>query len=119
MVAEKVYDLLPKSLPKFIGDLPSTDTNVVALLEYDGATSTEFFGMKDVSSLYHPIVKIIIRNKSYSEAQAWVEQIKTILHRHHDAYFLSVLLVGSPMYLGRSVMKLHEFQVTFRTEVKE
>lgn len=119
MVAEKIYDILPSDLPKTIGDLPSTETNAVVILEYDGATSTEFFGMKTESSLFNPIVKIVIRNSSYEEGQTWSELIKSTLHRYHDESLLSVLMVGSPIYLGRSPMKLHEFQVTFNTQVKE
>lgn len=120
MVADKIYDLLPANLPKTIGDLPSTETDAVAIMEYNGATSTEYFGMRnEENSIFQPIVKIVVRTDSYEEGVAWSELIKQTLHRHTDEYFISVMLVGTPMYLGRDEMKLHEFQVTFKTQVKE
>ena len=119
MIAERVYELLPTEWPLVIGDLPSTNNVVVGIMEYDGATSTEYFGDKDGSSIYGPIVMIVIRHTSYATGQQWATQIRDTLHRYHDDSILSILLVGSPIYLGRSPEKLHEFQVTFRTQVKE
>lgn len=120
MVADRIYDLLPASLPKTIGDLPSTETDAVAIMEYNGATSTEYFGMRNAgNSVFQPIVKVVIRTDSYEEGVAWSELIQNILHRYADEYFISIMMVGTPMYLGRDEMKLHEFQVTFQTQVKE
>lgn len=119
MIAEKIYDMLPSDLPKVIGDLPSTSNVVVGIVEYDGSTSTEYFGARDVSSIYAPIVKIVIRHTSYATGQQWAAQIRDVLHRYHDDNLLSIMLVGAPIYLGRNEQKLHEFQITFRTQVKE
>lgn len=120
MVAEKIYDLLPQSWPKVVGDLPSTNGVAVGIMEYDGATSTEFFGATN-SSLFNPIVKIVIRHTSYPEGQAWSEEVKNILHRYRNEStgILSSLIVGTPMYLGRNDQKLHEFQATFNISIKE
>lgn len=120
MVAEKIYDLLPQAWPLVIGDLPSTADTVVGIVEYDGATSTEYFGATS-QSVFNPIVKIVIRHTSYSEGQAWAEEVKNVLHRYHDEDkgILSILMAGTPMYLGRSEQKLHEFQVTFNISIKE
>lgn len=120
MVAEKIYDLLPQDWPLVIGDLPSTADVVVGIVEYDGATSTEFFGATD-TSVFNPIVKIVIRSETYSEGQAWAEEAKNTLHRYHneDIGILSILMAGTPMYLGRNEQKLHEFQVTFNISIKE
>ena len=120
MVADKIYDILPPGLPKTIGDLPSSETDAVAIMEYDGATSTEYFGMRNAgTSVFQPIVKVVVRTDSYEEGAAWSELIKKTLHRYTDNYFLSIMVLGTPMYLGRDEMKLHEFQITFRTQVKE
>ena len=120
MVAEKIYDLLPQEWPLTIGDLPSTSEVAVGIMEYDGATSTEFFGATN-ESLFNPIVKIVIRHTSYPEGQAWADDVKDTLHRFHNEAIgiLSILMVGVPMYLGRNEQKLHEFQVTFNISIKE
>lgn len=120
MVAEKIYDLLPQEWPLVIGDLPSTNDIAVGIIEYDGATSTEFFGAFNCT-VFNPIVKIVIRHTSYPEGQAWAEEIKDTLHRFHDedSGILSILIAGSPIYLGRNEQKLHEFQTTFNISIKE
>ena len=119
MIAEYIYDLLPGDWPKVIGDLPATSTTIVGVMEYDGATSTEFFGSQQNNSMLRPIVKIVIRHTSYEIGQQWATEAKEILHRYHDDKLLNVLLVGTPIYLGRSPEKLHEFQVTFSIIIKE
>lgn len=120
MVAEKIYDLLPQEWPLVIGDLPSAADIVVGVVEYDGAPSTEYFGVVN-ESLFNPIVKIVIRHMSYSEGRTWADEVKETLHRYHneDIGILSILMVGTPMYLGRNEQKLHEFQVTFNITIKE
>jgi hypothetical protein len=120
MVAEKIYDLLPQEWPLVIGDLPSTNDVAVGIVEYDGATSTEFFGAVS-GSVFNPIVKIVIRHTSYPEGQEWADAVKNALHRYHneDVGILSILMAGTPMYLGRNEQKLHEFQVTFNISIKE
>ena len=128
MVAEKIHNLLPQEWPLVIGDLPSTSENAVGIIEYDGATSTEYFGVRDTfalrasaASIFNPIVKIVIRHASYSEGQKWSDEVKDTLHRFHDDYIgiLSCLMAGTPLYLGRNDQKLHEFQVTFNISIKE
>lgn len=118
MIAEKIYDLLPQDWPLVIGDLPSTADIVVGIMEYDGATSTEYFG-RDSKSEFKPIVKIVIRHESYSKGQAWSEEVQNVLHRYRneDIGIQSCLMIGTPMYLGRNEQKLHEFQVTFNISV--
>lgn len=120
MVAEKIHDLLPQEWPLVIGDLPSASDVVVGIMEYDGATSTEYFG-ETSKSLFNPIVKIVIRHTSYPEGQSWADEVKDRLHRYHneDTGIQSCLMIGAPMYLGRNEQRLHEFQVTFNISVKE
>ena len=120
MVADKIYDLLPQEWPLTIGDLPSAADTAVSIVEYDGATSTEYFGVSN-ESLFNPIIKIVIRHTSYPEGQTWAEKVKDTLHRYHnkDIGILSILMAGTPMYLGRNEQKLHEFQVTFNISIKE
>lgn len=120
MVAEKIYDLLPDTLPKVIGDLPGAETDIVAIMEYDGVYSTEYFGSKNDSvSVLRPIIKVLIRNSTYQTGSKWADLVKDTLHRYYDDYFINIMLVNSPIYLGRNAMKQHEFQVTFNTQIKE
>lgn len=119
MIAESIKSLLPSELPVVIGDLPATTQSIVGVLDYDGATSTEYFGARKETSIFNPIVKIVVRHTSYETGNQWIEQIRDTLHRYHDDFFLSILTVGSPSYLGRSAEKLHEFQIIFKTQVKE
>lgn len=120
MIAEKIHSILPQEWPLFIGDLPSTSDVAVGIVEYDGATSTEFFGATN-SSLFNPIVKIVIRHSEYPTGRDWADEVKDTLHRYHNEKegILSIFIVGTPMYLGRNEQKLHEFQVTFNISVKE
>ena len=95
MVAEKIHSLLPQEWPLFVGDLPSTSNIAVGIIEYDGATSTEFFGATN-KSLFNPIVKIVIRHSEYSTGREWSEIIKDTLHRYHNEELgiLSILISG-------------------------
>ncbi len=117
MISEKIYNLLPAEMPKYIGDLPSAPEIAVAIMEYSSGVGTEYFA--ESGSLFSPVVKIVVRHTSYELGSAWSEQIKEALHKYHDDFFLSILIVGTPIYLGRDEQKLHEFQVTFKTQVKE
>lgn len=113
MIADNVYDILSAAhsdWPMTVGALPSTNANAIGLMDYDGYTSTEYFGS---GSVFQPLLKAVVRNNSYEEGQEWCEAIKDALHRYHDDTFLSILLVGDIMYLGRGETKLHEFQLTF------
>ena len=119
MLEDKVLGLLPSTIPAIIGDLPGTTQDIVCIMLYDGNYNTEYFGKVNDSTIYQPVVKIVVRSADYQKGSQWVKQIKDALHRHTDQYFLSILLVGSAMYLGKSDQKLHEFQETFKIQVKE
>lgn len=127
MIEDILLGLLPAELIPFatIGDLPGTQSNAVCLMLYDGSTNTEYFGGRAGSTIYQPIVKVVSRNYSYETAARWISLVKEALHRYTDADkgtdgpILSIFMVGSPMYLGRSPQKLHEFQVTFTIKTKE
>lgn len=124
MIEDALLGLLPAELVPFatIGDLPGTQKNEVCLMMYDGAVNTEYFGSRTGSTIYQPIVKVVARNLSYEVAKQWVDSVKEAFHRYTDTGegpLLSILMVGSPMYLGRSAQKLHEFQVTFNIQTRE
>ena len=116
MVEKHIYDLLPATLPKVIGDLPATASNAVAIMLYNGVANLEYF---QCDTVYTPVVKIVVRNSSYDVAQQQILDIRNALHKHTDDYFMSIYMQGYPVYLGRDEQKLHEFQVVFNIQVKE
>lgn len=116
MVEQHIYDLLPATLPKVIGDLPSTTTDMVAIILYNGASNLEYF---QFDTVYKPVVKLVVRNRSYEEAQQQIQDIKNALHKHSDDFFMSIYMQGYPVYLGRDEQKLHVFQIVFNIQVKE
>lgn len=117
MVEDKIRDLiLGVTGEAYLGELPSSPQNAIAIMLYNGAGNAEYFAFGTVCT---PVVKIVIRNKSYELAQQYIEDIKQVLHRHHDDYFLSIIMQGYPTYLGRDTQKLHEFQIVFNIQVKE
>ena len=118
MVERRIKNLFPEALKTttFIGDLPSAPLNAIAIMLYSGAGNAEYFATGTVCK---PIIKIVVRNSSYEQAQQYIEDIKQVLHRHHDDYFISILMQGYPVYLGKDAQKLHEFQIVFNIKVKE
>lgn len=116
MVEQHIYDLLPATMPKVVGDLPATADNAVAVVLYNGVANLEYF---QFDTVYQPVVKIIVRNSSYEEAQQQILDIRNKLHKHSDDFFMSIFMQGYPVYLGRDAQKLHEFQIVFNIQVKE
>lgn len=116
MVEQHIFDLLPATLPKTIGDLPATNTDAVAIVLFNGVANLEYF---QFDTVYQPVVKVVVRNRSYEVAQQHISIIRESLHKHTDDYFMSIFMQGYPMYLGRDEQKLHEFQIVFNIQVKE
>lgn len=116
MVEQHIYDLLPANLPKVIGDLPGGNSDAVAIVLYDGVGNEEYFA---TGTIYRPVIKIVVRNQSYEVAQNQIKQIRDTLHKHSDDHFISILLSGYPLYLGKGEQKLHEFQIVFNIQMKE
>lgn len=116
MVEKHIYDLLPATLPKVIGDLPATVSNAVAIMSFNGVANLEYF---QCDTVYQPVIKIVVRNSSYDVAQQQILDIRNVLHKHTDDYFMSIYMQGYPVYLGKDAQKLHEFQIVFNINVKE
>lgn len=116
MVEKHIYDLLPATLPKVIGDLPATASDAVAIMLFNGVANLEYF---QCATVYKPVIKIVVRNSSYDTAQQQILDIRNALHKHTDDYFMSIYMQGYPVYLGKDEQKLHEFQIVFNIQVKE
>lgn len=116
MVEKKIKNLIPESIPIVIGDLPGGTNDIAAIKLFDGAMNEYYFKH---GTVFRPVIKIVVRNQSYEQAHEWIEQIKQTLNEYTDDYFVSILLSGYPMYLGKNEQKLHEFQIVFNIRIKE
>lgn len=117
-LCEHILQFMPEAIsPKFVGELPSLSDEGVAVMLFDGEFNTEFFGMK--TTMFTPVLKFVIRSKEYPKGAEWGQMLKDTFHEFSSDEIEAMHLVGSIMYLGRNEEKLHEFQVTFKTIVKE
>lgn len=122
MVASKVKDLLPSNWPITVGDLPAANVEAVGIIEFDGYFNTMYLGMPQNAAVLQPLVKIVARSQSYAQGELWMDQAKEYLNGYVDPWqgdIMSIVMVGTPTYLGRNEQKLHEFQVVFQVLVKE
>lgn len=116
MLEQKIKALIPSEVPTVIGELPSTQSDIVSIRLFDGGANDEYFG---TDTVFHPVVKFVARHRSYETMRQWIETIKDTLHQHTDEQFMGIHLAGYPMYLGRGEQQLHEMQITFRINLKE
>ena len=118
MIATKVQQKLEADhIRSFVGELPSTTEDVIAIKEYSNYDNVEYFGKSN--SLEQPVVKVVVRNASYEAGQQLIEAVCNSLHKYRGPGILSSMLIGSAIYLGRGELKLHEFQATFKIHVEE
>lgn len=121
MIAKQVKDLLPSEWPVTVGDLPSSNQEAVGLIEFDGYFNSMYFGMRYGTAILQPLIKVVARSKTYQQGEFWMDETKRLLNRYHseEGDIISITMVGTPTYLGRTEQKLYEFQVTFQVQVKE
>lgn len=114
-IEDLILGALPSELEPYatIGDLPATQSDHIGIMLYDGSYNTEYFGEQQGSTIFNPLIKIVVRNHSYEKANDWCRIIKETLHRYTSDKILSIFLIGFPMYLGRDPQGLQEFQLTF------
>lgn len=112
-LGEYLWNLIPETVqPRFIGDLPSVATEGTTCLLVDSNQSTQFFGTYE--SIYRPIAKFVTRKKQYIEGEEINKTISDALNKfvsQEDG--ISINQIGTGIYLGRNVEKMHEFQITF------
>lgn len=120
MISENIHNVLSQHFDLVvIGDLPNTNADCVAIMEYDSSGIVDFFGGTAQDFILYPLIKVVIRTRTYEAGQQGIEHVKELLHKYSDESILSMTMVKSPMYLGKGATKLHEFQVTFKTIIKE
>lgn len=121
MIATRIKNLLPSDWPVTVGDLPSPNVEAIGIIEFDGYFNNMYFGMRFGTSIVQPLVKIVGRSASYAQGEFWMDRSKELLNGTSDEEhgILSIVMVGTPTYLGRNDQKLHEFQIVFQIQVKE
>lgn len=120
MILELLWDMIPATVkPRFIGDIPSTSDEGVSLTAE---------GSSEIARYFNPTCRIVsqnvvcnIRTKKYTTGVKFLDLVKKALDSksNEDEGILSVTLQLSDDYLGINEEKLHEFQLIFKTLVKE
>lgn len=99
-----------------IGDLPSQLTNCVAVRPVDGYQGVFYFGMK---SSDEPLIEVVIRNEDYSLGQTQYMFIQEALNmlRNDTIGLDSMILTGSPGYLGSDESGYNEWHMIFHATI--
>lgn len=101
----------------FLGQLPATPDNVIALFEYAGEPPDLHWPGE------YPSLQILVRNKSYDAGRQKIEQVKNILHGMAETVinshrFLLIRANQSPFLLERDENSRAIFVCNFRV-IKE
>lgn len=120
-VAEKVKALIADIVPDlYIGDFPSLGGEGVAIRLNSGTEMLNFFSAGVSPRISKPTLLLVARSANYSTAQRWLEDIRRRVDRYVEpGGLLGIFLQEPPTYAGRDEQKLHEFQVTYSTLIKE
>lgn len=120
MILELLWDMIPSTVkPRFIGDIPSASDEGVSLTAE---------GSSEIARYFNPTCRIVsqnvvcnIRTKKYTTGAKFLDLVKKALDSksNEDEGILSITLQSSDDYLGINEEKLHEFQLIFKTLVKE
>lgn len=101
----------------YVGSLPTLDAEGIAVRLYSGSPPRTFFGTQ--KSLFYANVQINLRSYSYPKAAGWCDEVKGALHQFRSSSVLGAQLVGSTLYLGQTIEKLHEFQQVYQIILEE
>ena len=120
MILEVLWEMIPATVkPRFIGDIPSAS---------DEGISLTVEGSSEITRFFNPACRIVsqnvvcnIRTKKYPTGEKFLNQIKKALDSktNESKGLLSITIQSSDDYLGVNEEKLHEFQIIFKTLVKE
>lgn len=119
-LCEYLWNLIPDNVqPRFVGEIPSQSDEGVALTLGGTGTITRFFGSS--TKLIDQIVVCNVRTRKFSKGTDILNTVIEALdnYRSEQDNVLGVLLIDGDSYLGTNEEKLHEFQITFKTIVKE
>lgn len=113
MITE-VVSLLTAVSNVYVGSLPTTPDNVVAIRPSGGYS-------RSLSGTYveEPTFQALIRHTSYATGEALCTTVKTALHGKTTTKLLMVQQQGDVLYLGRDGNDRHEWSMNFRCYYKQ
>jgi hypothetical protein len=105
----------------FVGEVPESPVNLVALL---GATGVTLGDAKQIKTLNFPRFQAYIRNASYSDGSTKLLQVRTALHALYGEILPNYRVLachadqeGGP--LGKDPQGRYEFTINFTAEINE
>lgn len=121
-IAETIQGLLSPVVSKcFVGDFPSLGAEGVSIKLYEGEELDKYFGSTPTTptvTLYKAKVLLTARGVDYAITLDWLSDIRATVDGYRCSS-LGITLLAPPSYIGRDDQKLHEFQVTYKTLIKE
>lgn len=118
-VAETVQGLISTiGTTCYVGDFPGLSAEGVSVRLESGEDASRHFGSVD-TSIFRPSVVVTARSASYNTARGWLTSIRDIIDGYTNGATLGIYMQGTATYLGRDDQKMHEFQVYYKTLVKE
>lgn len=95
-----------------IGELPDEPHNVVVITQYGGSQPDRALGKKKATVKY-PTVQILVRNTSYFNGVAKIQEIEDKLVGYKDDKILQIIQIGDRIGLGRDSDGNQVFTVNF------
>lgn len=103
----------------FIGHMPESPDNCVAILETGGLTPDIDLPTKK------PTFQVLIRNTSYATGRALMLSIRSLFHQKYNTqlinngtYFLYINVQGEGGHIGRDAIGRDEFSINFVCEIR-
>lgn len=110
----EVKSLLTSISNVFIGNMPTTPDDVIAIYNTGGYPR----GLTE-SKLKQPTFQIRIRSASYAAGEVMCNTVADLLHGNGTTKILTIYQQGDPLDLGRDQNNRSEFSINFRCYYKQ
>lgn len=99
MIIEHLISLLKFKYPIYVGDMPDSVEDCIAVFYNDGLDQITYFGGYGATT--YPMVRFLIRSKVYREALTLSSNIEDKFRVYSDDIIPGIIQVGDAMYAGR------------------
>lgn len=103
----------------FIGDMPDSPDNCIAIFETGGLPADIDLPTKK------PTIQVLIRNTSYVTGRNLIDSLRSLFHQKYNTqlipngtYFLFINVQGEGNHIGRDDVGRDEFSINFLCEVR-